>query len=592
MNLAGTFDIECADWDRFALGVTYQGPEVGPAVWYDADEMIAHMRDTGGTWAAHAGGVYDSLMIADRLCRAGVKFQADESQQRVSRLVCGSMTLRDSYALFPAPLDEIAGMLGRATPALPWSCHCPRKCEGYCRIAEKAKEGDPDLEDYCIADCTVLYDGLAHLSAFARDHAITLKGTLGSTAWATAKENLNLPDASYPSWDVWRRVGMANKPGRQAIIRPAADGPGSHSDIVNAYPAALARAELPVGECFEVGGRRGTIALAQCLPGVYNLTVHVPEDLFLPPLPWRHAGRTVYPVGTISGSWVLPELIAAFERGVTVVEVHSAIVWQATAPIFDSLMHDWYALRRKIGRHTPLGGWVSKMAKAFCGKLAEGPEKHRILVHPEKIKLCLREKGCRSGCTGRCRRYEQVDLWGHIWSAPYWKMSPSGHVQWSAYLRAHTRIQLLTEMEKFGAGELVYANTDSIWSIGRRLPSPISDELGHWERKHGWSGWQCRAPNVYRFVGDDGVPVVRAAGCSNITDADWQRGGGVLDRGVTSFRRAARSTKGLFTRKYRGWTLPEIPADGMYGDRKLDAFSGVTYPLHADQWRELSSDLS
>ena len=589
MNIAGTFDIECADWDRFAVGVTYEGPHQAK-VHRSPDALIDHMIERGGVWAAHAGGIYDTLMVADRLRARGIKFMADESQARISRLVCGSLTLRDSYSLWPAPLDELAGAIGREVPSLPWSCMCGRDCGGYCRIAEKAREGDPDLEDYCIADCAVLFDALHALGDFAAAHAIDLKGTLGSTAWATAKKRLELPDAEYPSWDVWRRIGLANRPGRMAIIRPNAPGPGHHYDIVNAYPAALARAELPVGEFYEVGARRGAAALANAMAGVYSVTVHVPEDLFFPPLPWRIGGRTVYPTGTISGMWCLPELVAAFERGVQVIEVHSAIVWEATAPIFEGLMAEWYAIRRNVGKKTPWGGWMSRLSKAFCGKLAEGPEKHRILVHPEKIKMCLREKGCRNGCTGRCRRYEQIDLWGHIWSAPYWKGSPSGHVQWSAYLRAHTRIQLLAELEKFGY-EAVYANTDSIWALGAREPSPISDELGHWERKHWWSDFTCRAPNVYRCETKDG-PLVRAAGCAGITDADWKRGGGVLDRGVTTFRRAAkRSVKEgetkLFTRKRRPWTLPEIPADGIYGDRKLAMYDGVTYPLDASEWREL-----
>lgn len=586
MNLAGTYDIECADWDRFIVGVTY---EPTTTIWRDPDSMIDHMLARGGTWAAHAGGIYDGLMVADRLRARGIKFSADESQARISRLVCGRTTLRDSYSLWPAPLDDLAGALGRPVPALPWSCECGRDCGGYCKITEKCRGGDPELDDYCVDDCRVLYDALKLLGTFAADNAINLKGTLGQTAWKTAQAKLELPDASYPSWDIWRKIGLANRPGRMAIVRPNADGPGSHSDIVNAYPAALARAELPVGELSALGSRRATTALAMCLPGVYSVTVHVPEDLFLPPLPWRVAGRTVYPVGVISGSYVLPELVAAFERGVQVIEVHSAIVWEATAPIFAGLMEDWYALRRRVGKKTPLGGWVSRLSKAFCGKLAEGPEKHRILVHPDKIKLCLRGKGCRNGCTGRCRKYDQIDLWGHIWSAPYWKASPSGHVQWSAYLRAHTRIQLLTEMEKFGR-DLVYANTDSIWSQGRLLPTPISDELGHWERKHGWTEFQCRAPNVYRCLDDNGTPIVRAAGCSGITDSEWKRGGGVLDRGVTTFRRAAkRADSKLFIHRNRRWTLPpEIPEDGIYGDRKLSGGDHVTYPLHADEWRAIA----
>lgn len=584
MKLRGTYDIECADWDRFVVGATYEPHN--PKVWHDPDLMIDHMRSRGGTWWAHAGGVYDVLLVGERLRARGIKYQGDEAQHRITRLVCGSLEARDSYALFPAPLDELCGLLGREVPSLPWPCVCTLDCGGYCQIARKAAEGDPDLEDYCVADCKALYDGLVALGEHCERHGIDLRGTLGSTAWATAQAALGLPDAEFPSLDLWRRVRRADKGGRLAIVRPKARGPGSHFDIRNAYPSALARAELPVGGVRELGAGNASHALDAASPGVYSVTVEVADDCFLPPLPWRVADRVVYPTGRFSGAWALPELCAALDRGVRLVEVSSAIVWESTAPLFADLVRDWYAIRRKVGADSPLGQWQSRLMKALCGKLAEGPEKNRILVNPDKIRICVREKGCRNGCTGRCRRYEQIDLWGHIWSAPYWKLAPSGHVQWSAYLRAHTRIQWITEAEKFGA-DVVYGNTDSLWTLGRKLPSPIGDDLGHWERKHGFTDWECRAPNVYRYRDDTGQLSIRAAGAPQITEADWQRGQGVNARGVTSFRRAARSTGSLFQKKHRRWTLAAEPDDGMYGDRKLGA-DGITYPLPADQWRALS----
>jgi hypothetical protein len=587
IKLSGTFDIECAAWDQFRLGACYRGFAGSEKIFYDADEMIDYMRGHGGTWYGHAAGIYDSLLVVDRLTSRGIKFQADEAAQRITRLVCGALNLRDSYSLFPAPLDDLCGMINRPVPKLPWSCICSRDCGGYCQIPARTAAGkhDPDLEDYCVADCRDLYDGIAKLMERTAADGIDLRGTLGSTAWAHAKMRLGLPDAEFPSWDIWRRIRLADKPGRLFIIRPTADGPGSHSDIINAYPAALQRAELPVGECSEVGGRRAMGALVQALPGIYSATVRVPDDCFLPPLPWKIGGRTVYPTGTFSGTWCLPELAAAADRGVEILECHSAIIWEAAIPVFGDLMTELYALRKSAGKRTAYGQWLSRLAKALCGKLAEGPERSRVLAFPERVKLCTRDRGCRNGCTGRCRRYTPIDLFGRIWSAPYWKLPPSAHVHWSAYLRAHTRIQLLTEAERFGESDLVYGNTDSLWTIGRKLPSPIGDDLGHWERKHGWTQWQCRAPSVYRCISDDGTPIIRAAGSSAVTEADWLRGQGVIDRGVVTFRRAAKSTGKLFRRKDRRWTLPEIPSDGMYGCRRMDP-SGVTIPLSAQEHRD------
>jgi hypothetical protein len=216
VEITGTFDIECASWTRFALGVVYEGIGEGAHWWgavSDLDEdrdpdadlppelhntpeddlrigesggldgMIDYMRARGGIWWGHAMGIYDGLAILERLRARGIPCQIDRSSQRVTRIVVGSLTLRDSYSVWPVPLDEIAGALRRPVPALPWTCACGKSCPGFCRIAEKAKEGDPDLLAYCRADCVTLYDGLHKLRDFATQHSINLRGTLAQTAW-------------------------------------------------------------------------------------------------------------------------------------------------------------------------------------------------------------------------------------------------------------------------------------------------------------------------------------------------------------------------------------------------------------------------
>ena len=224
----------------------------------------------------------------------------------------------------------------------------------------------------------------------------------------------------------------------------------SHWDIHNAYPAQLAKLHLPVGNCRELADAAACRALDGCEPGLYTLSVRVPDDSFLPPLPWAHSGQMNFPTGDITGSWCLPEFVAAFERGVTVLKVHSALVWEATAPIFGPLVERWYEIRRAAGKKTPLGQWISRLAKALTGKLAERPERCRVLMHPESVKVCLRVGRCKNGCTGRCGAYEQIDLYGKIWGVPYQRLGGSSYPQWSAYLRAATRVQWLAQAERQG----------------------------------------------------------------------------------------------------------------------------------------------
>lgn len=586
IEVDGTFDIECAEWDQFAVGATYTRGQA--VVHYDAGEMVGYMRALGGTWWGHAAGIYDSLWFAEQLRADGVSYSGDEAQHRVTRIVCGKLVLRDSYALWPAPLDDLCAAVGIDVPSLPWGCVCDLDCGGYCQIGPRAAEGDPDLEAYVIGDCASLYQALAWLRKTAQAHGIDLRGTLGTTAWKAAQGELGLPDANYPSWSAWRRMRACDKPGRLEVFRAKAHGHGYHSDMRSAYPSALAAVDLPVGDPCELGARHAQLALGDCRPGLYHVTVRIPDDLFLPPLPWRIGDRVCYPVGTITGWWALPELVAAFERGVTVVDVRGAICWDGELPVFREIVQRWHTARTEAGHDSPLGKWFAALPRALCGKFAESPEKRRILANPDRIRICTREGGCRVKCTGRCRRYKQLDLMGHMWSAPYWSLPPSAHVQWSAYLRAATRIKWLTEAEKFGR-DLVYGNTDSLWTSGNRLPDPIGDSLGSWHVVNDWASWECRGPNCYRAVTGDGTVIVRGAGTSRgISDTDWQRGGGVIDRGVMPFGQAVRSRDGgLFRRRHRKWTLPPHPTSGLYGDRRMGS-DGVTLPLDAREWREIA----
>jgi len=646
-QIRGAFDIECSDWDRFAVAATYDGRRA--KVYYSGDEMIDDLRRIGGIWVSHGGGVYDNLYALERCRVRGIPCQVDRSQHRVTRVVIGSLTLRDSYSLWPVPLDEICGALGDPVPRLPWPCvcrctcgrpdctssgsrrgdgSCGRSCGGYCQIGERAAAGDPDLEEYVKADARRLYDGIhGELAEFAADHKITLRGTLGQTAWISAQDELRIPNSEMP-YHLWRHARQADKGGRIAVVRPLAAGPGAHHDICNAYPAQLAHAELPIGDCYELGANHARAALEEARPGIYMVSVTVPEDSFLPPLPWTKAGQLTFPTGEFSGSWVLPELVAAFERRVKLRAVHSALVWDDVAPVFAPLVERWYKIRRSVGRKTPRGNWIGRLAKALTGKLAERPERQRVAFHVTEVKICTRRGICRNGCTKRCGAYEPLDLYGHIWGIPYQRMSDSAYPQWSAYLRAMTRVAWLTQAERMGeirrcsacgddldgrpacvlhpgaavssseGGRAVcLGNTDSLWHTSRQAPEPLGDDLGQWEYQHAWTDLEIRSPTTYAFrdpaeVGEDGSPApLEIRGIPGISEADWQRGRGTIDRGIVTFGRAVKTTHGLFHRRSRNWSLPAGAADReWYGDRRLGS-DGLTYPVDADELRKLGQQI-
>jgi hypothetical protein len=585
-KLSGTLDIETAGWSEFCLAAIYDGHR--PKIFYSGDEMIDELRRRGGVYWAHAGGVFDLLYVLERARARGIACQVDRSQHRVTRIVMGRLTLRDSYSLWPVPLDEICGALGRPVPKLPWRCTCGKKCGGFCRIGEKAKQGDPDLEDYCKADAIALYDGLDLLHEFATASKIRLAGTLGQTAWKNAQDDLGVPPSPLSTepggWNLWRHARKADKGGRLAVIRPRMKGPGALHDICNAYPGQLAKAHLPVGNVREIGERPAQNALRNMVPGMYTLTVKVPEDTFLPPLPWSRGGALTFPTGTFGGTWTLPEIGAALDRNVEILKIHGGLIWEATAPIFAPLIERWYEIRRKVGRKTPLGQWIGRLAKALTGKFAERPERERVTFHPEAIKVCTGTGHCSGGCSGRCGAYKQLDLFGHVWGIPYQRLSDCAYPQWSAYLRAMTRVQWLSQAERMGKG-LCFGNTDSLWHDSRDTPEPLGDGLGQWEFQHSVYDLEVRSPTIYAFRRTAKGPL-EIRGIPGITEEDWRRGGGKIDRGIVTFGNAVRTTKGLFQKRTRRWTLPEGDRE-MYLDRRMGP-GGITYPLDAQELRELA----
>lgn len=582
IKIAGTIDIECAQWDRFVVGAVYNARTRQVRICDTMDELVDQALLVGGQIWAHLGGQYDFLAVLDVLHRRGIPANIALSGSRISRIQAGGVTWCDSYSLVPLPLSRLAHLAGERKLDLDLPCWCGHQCGGYCSIAERRFRYK--VIEYVTEDVRVLYRGLVALDEYCRGAGIELKGTIGGTAWATAQQVLGLPDANFPP-QLWNTIRSAYVGGRVAVVRPHARGPGTHWDISSAYPAALARTPLPVGEPRMYGGKGAAACFKNRVPGLYSARVDLPATL-VPPLPVRVADTVRYPWGEgITGTWALPELEAALERGAELGEVTRAVTWDPTpVPVFGELVPYWYSLRRKAGKATALGEWLRLLCNSLTGKLSESPERRNVRVHPDAIEVCPRKAPCtKTKCTGLCGAYRQIDRWGSIWSTPFFRPAACAHVHWACYLTAVTRVSWLAGAESQG-DDLVYGDTDSIWTTSRRGPKPQGLALGHWERKHSWSNFIAVGPKAYRYVDEQGAPVIRVAGATRVTDDDWNRGGGEIARGVKPFITAATESNGLFRRDVKQWNLPGGLAGWAvrehYGDRLLDPVTGLTYPPH------------
>lgn len=573
ITVDGVWDMECANWTHPVLIVTLHrvhGVELHTTV----GEAVERMARLGGTWWSHNGGHYDTLAALEYMRASGKSRLINVSQGRVTRTSGDGLTLADSYALVPLGLEAAAELGGLAAPALDWPCRCGGHCGGYCSITKRLSLARrAELTAYCVADCEALWKMLTAVMEWAAELDLDLRGTIGGSAWATVRRQLLLPDAdNSPALE--RRLREAYYGGRCGVYRHRADA-GRQWDMTMAYPSALAM-PVPVGHPSELGPRDAVDALNARRPGIYAATVLVPESK-LPPLPWRHAGRIYYPHGVVSGAWTLPELEAALADGVKVVRVMWAIVWPREEAVFEGTVERWAGWRAGYGKESAKGRMLRSWPNSLIGKLAERGDRNSVRLHPPVDEVlrnrCRGKAPCTlAKCTGRCGMWRQLDRWGELWAAPYYRQAPSAHVQWAAYATARTRVAWRAEALRHG-DDLVYGDTDSIWTTRSTSPRNIGAGLHQWELKDTWSDFEAVGHKQYRHrsIRED-RDVFRTAG-ARVTSSDWQEGEASQDRGAASLLTAARGGRGYFVRRAERWTLPELGE--WCGDRLVDG-DGLT----------------
>ena len=581
IRIDGVFDIECVGWDEFLVGVTMtSGGET--IVHHTADDMVDEMLYRGGHWWGHNSGKYDTLLVLEVLRRRGISQSISTSSSRVTRTMGGGLTIKDSYALIPMGLNAAAEMGGELKPSLWFDCHCGHSCGGYCSIYRGMPRYMLDrVAEYCVGDCRALIKTLRKLSDFADDNDIDLTGTIGGSSWATAKRTIGIPDATYSSSE-WERLRQAYYGGRCTVFRPLNPScvpAGSHYDISSAYPASLASTELPMGPHYERGKRAATAALASGTVGIYSCTIRVPGDN-VPALPWAIGTGMSFPCGIVSGVWTSTEIAYAESIGCKVDDVHWGVVWNSSAVLFDDWIGNLYEKRIRHGKDSVWGKWLRLFANSLTGKLAERPYKRFLRMCPDlaDIRLCDASPPCTlTSCC--CDAWEQVDKWGEVWSVPFYKMSPSAHVHWAAFVTAATRIQQHAELVACDAD---YCDTDSCWTQ-HGAPAETGNGLGEWERKCGYLTFESVAPKHYAYTDEETGEFIICSAGAFLSVAEWTTGASVQDRGVKSIVDAARSGRGLFSRAHRRWTLPKHGE--WYGDRRLGS-DGRTYPVTCQELRE------
>jgi hypothetical protein len=563
----GVWDIETENWDRFVCGgiVDSSGNFFRS---YSEDAFARELISRKGTYWAHNGGGFDHLWLASWCAKRGVGWRGIPRGASIVAMYVGEVTLRDSLALWPDRLETVAklGGLPKLTIGLP--CKCGKECGGYCSISRKADAATRAIIDlYLERDCRGLIASLLRLVTLASHWGVTLRPTVGASAWATALEwcggRLTKLERDVPTY---KAIRAGYYGGRTQCFIPVTSQ-GHRHDINSAYPAALSRITLPIGE---PQSRGASGAYDRGDAGIYTADVTIP-DCHVPPLPLREEERLVYPVGRVTGTWTGDELRHAQSRGVTIHKLREGLHWSDREPVLKPFADRVWALRA-WAKENDLAyyPWVKWLANSLTGKLAMKVEHETLYYSPEgEIP------------DSHHRVIGQVGD-GVVYTISREQVGACAWVEHAAHLTAATRIELECQLID-AADDAVYCDTDAVYSR-RQLTRAIGKELGEWAYEGSMRDWECLAPKLYRYTNQDGKVIVKGKGMSGLTsdgfDALKNGDSWFIDRGVVGAMRAIREgepfRRKAMSRGHRGTMLT-------MGDRAI-ALGGITTPPRRNLW--------
>lgn len=323
----------------------------------------------------------------------------------------------------------------------------------------------------------------------ARDFIARLGGRIGGTSGSSAISIWrHMTDGEFCRGAIdtpWLRRGYYG--GRTEIFRARSEGVIRGYDINSMYPFAMID-EYPE---YMMDDPKFTKA-----KGMAEVTIEIPTDLFVAPLPHRSAdGRLLYPVGEFTGVWTYDEIRKAEKMGGKVKFVHKAIGCNSLVRPFDEFIHSLYKAR-KATKIESERLFLKVMMNSLYGKLAAGSTMTRMVSRYTLLKQ-------------RSSRIDEVRWVDHNRGLLDYKTPPPEYVNllWGSMITANARLLLLQYLEKCPPERLIYCDTDSMYCEGHELP--IGDGLGEMKLEKETNIMEIIQPKAYR-LGDfwraKGVP--------------------------------------------------------------------------------------
>ena len=213
--------------------------------------------------------------------------------------------------------------------------------------------------------------------------------------------------------------------------------------------------------------------------GVSFVKVQIPEDMYIPPLPYRQE-KLIFPTGTFAGFYTHIEIRNALKHGAKILDYGSGIFYTETIDLFSSFVTKHYKERLKLkAKGSPLQVMEKLVLNNLYGKWGFNYRDCSQVIPARKLdpKKHIKE-GARVIPIAKGKFFSvTTDVAPPVYSFPIW----------SVYITARARILMYEYLNDHRLKDkLIYTDTDSIFLTNHAGEITSSKELGEMSLEDGY----------------------------------------------------------------------------------------------------------
>ena len=375
----------------------------------------------------------------------------------------------DSYRILLSSLKRIGEILGFEKISTPTVLKNPDGME-Y-NIFNECFNLTPELIEYCLKDCEILYMALNNFQDFIYNNfGVGLRSTISSIAFSIWKHNYlkNMwNDCNFKPNYAFKRSYYG---GRVEVFRWGKSKNVNAYDVNSLYPyVAFKDYPHPYKLYYTT-----TPDVYKNYEGCGLFDVYAP-DMNIPILPYRYNQKLIFPIGKFNSWYNFNEIRYAEENGYEVKLKYGYFSYERTSPLKE-YMEDIYKFRKKYDKNDYRNLILKYLLNSLYGRFGLKIENKEYMYDHEfwnsKDSLwktwdfvCLTNDGYGYAINR---------------SEPYY-LSESTYIALPSYLTSYARIHLHKHLHQHDSS-ILYCDTDSLYLDSETLPDDmISDDLGKWK---------------------------------------------------------------------------------------------------------------